>query len=126
MTQATSERLEAVAIVYDQAQLAVLQSLLEDRGLHVLALSRQLISMQWDMALAFGGVRLCVPESEATVARARLAELDPWKPGRLFTGNRAFDLVLAAAILLAFAVPPPARLPATFLLDRPTTARRTS
>ena len=117
--------LEPVAIVYDQAQLAVLMSLLEHGGIHPLPLSHHLIAFQWDLTLAYGGIRLCVPECQASEARALLAGLEPWQPRRkLFTGNLAVDLLLSVLILLACGLPPPARLAATFLIDRSESARR--
>jgi hypothetical protein len=118
-------QLEPVAIVYDQAQLAVLMSLLEHGDIHPLPLSHHLIAFQWDMTLAYGGIRICVPDFQAGEARALLAGLEPWQPSRkLFTGNFAVDLLLSLLILLVCLLPPPARLPATFLIDRSVSVRR--
>lgn len=122
---AASDRLETVAIAYSQAEIAVLYSFLEGHGIWTALHSHGQVAVNWGITLALGGVRLQVREEDAPEARALLAEIAQ-RPftGRLFTGHRAFDLLLAIVIMLASGPPPPARLPASFILNGRAAAAR--
>ena len=111
-------RLETVAIAYSQAEIAVLYAFLEGHGIWTSLHSQPIVSVQWGATLALGGVQVRVHSEDAPAARTFLAEIEQ-KPftGRIFTGHRLLDLLLAVMLLLACGAAPPARVPAFFLLN---------
>ena len=119
-----SDRFETVAIAYSQPEIAVLRSCLEGQGIWTVSMSQGHASVEIGLMLALGGVQIRVHSDDAEEARAILAGIGqaPYR-GRIYTDNRLIDLALTVMILVAFAVPPPARLPAVFLLNG-ATARR--
>jgi hypothetical protein len=119
-----SDRFETVAIAYSQPEVAALRSCLEGHGIWTVLMSQGHASVTIGLTLALGGIQVRVHSEDAEAARAILARIRqaPYR-GRIYTDNRLIDLALTLMILIAFGVPPPARIPADFLLDG-RTARR--
>ena len=112
-----SDRFEKVAIAYSQPELAALRSCLEGHGIWTVSISQGHASADVGLTLALGGIAIRVHSDDAEEARAILAGIEQARyRGRIYTDNRLIDLALTVMIL-AFGVPPPARLPAVFLLD---------
>lgn len=110
------ERLETVAIVYSQSELALLLSLFEREKIWVTAPSYHQIAVQWWLTVALGGVQLRVHESEAEAARGLLGRLDRYVfRQRIFSENRLVEWSLILGLFLTGFFLPPARIPAHFL-----------
>jgi hypothetical protein len=129
MTPAEAEppddRFVTVAWVYDRCELALLLSLFEDRGIWVVEGGAHHIAANWTLTLALGGISLRVRVADAPAAWDLLAGLDRPEPRRtVFVDNRLLDILLMVAMLVAFGLPPPAKLPAHFAFDRGAVARR--
>jgi hypothetical protein len=130
MTPAEAEpaddRFVTVAWVYDRCELALLLSLFEDRGIWVVQVGAQHVAVDWAITMALGGVALRVRAADALAACELLAGLDRPAPRRaVFVDNRLLDVALMVAMLIAFWIPPPAKLPAHFAFDRDAVLRRT-
>jgi hypothetical protein len=111
-----SDRLETIAYVYSQPELAVLLSLLEDEDIRVTPVGRGHISVDWTITVALGGVELRVHAADAARARARLAEVDRIHVWRgFFFRNRLLDIALILLLLPMMLSAAPARLPAYFV-----------
>lgn len=109
--------LETVAILYNQAEVALLTARLESAGIPVLPHSRHHSSVGWHLVVALGGVKLQVPSGLSDDARALLSELPPWEATRgIFSSNRALDIFIAPLLLFVAGGPPP---PARFEGIRP-------
>jgi len=114
-----------VAWVYDRCELALLLSLFEDRGIWVVQVGGHHVAIDWAITMALGGVELRVRGADAEAARNLLAGLDrPERRRCVFVDNRLLDTLLMLAMLVAFWIPPPAKLPAHFAFDRAAIARR--
>jgi hypothetical protein len=119
------DRFVTVAWVYDRCELALLLSLFEDRGIWLVQVGAQHVAIDWTLTMALGGIQLRVRAADAPAALALLAGLDRPEPRRcVFVDNRLFDMLLMLAIVVAFGLPPPAKLPAHFAFDRSGIARR--
>ena len=119
-----SDRFETVAIAYSQPEIAALRSCLEGHGIWTVSMSQGHASAHVGLTLALVGIAIRVHSDDAEDARAILAGIEQARyRGRIYTDNRLIDLALTVMILVAFAVPPPARLPAVFLLNGAATRR---
>jgi hypothetical protein len=98
-----SDELVIVGWAYGLGEGAVVVSSLESAGIHVLAHSRQMVSVSWHLAHALGGVALCVPASQAAAAHQILAQIEPSSSGR----TNVLRALLAVFVFLWFGVPPP-------------------
>ncbi len=118
------DRFVTVAWVYDRCELALLLSLFEDRGIWVVQAGAGHIAANWALTFALGGIALRVRAADAAAACDLLAGLDRPEPRRsVFVDNRLLDILLMVAMLVAFGLPPPAKLPAHFAFDRSSFAR---
>jgi hypothetical protein len=115
--------LETVARVYRPAQLAVIQSLLQQADILVCPIGYHHLTNQWPIALALGGIELRVPEVQADDARALLESLPPlWMPAHEFGKNRLVRLVVLLVLYCFACVPPPMRAAETVPSRREWTA----
>jgi hypothetical protein len=119
------DRFEVVAVVYDQPQLALLLSLFESERIWVIPTSYYHVAAQWNLTVALGGVQLRVLERDAAAARRLLSEIDPsLSPRRIFSDNRLVEILLILGLFLVGYFAPPARIPAHFLLEQSSAAKR--
>lgn len=124
-TEPPGDRFVTVAWVYDRCELALLLSLFEARGIWVVQVGAQHVSVDWTLTLALGGIALRVRAADAPAALALLAGLDrPAQRRAVFVESRLLDVALMVAMLIALWLPPPAKLPAHFALGRADLSRR--
>jgi hypothetical protein len=110
------DQFETVAYVYNPSDLAILISLFENEGIHVLPIGRLHAAAQPGLVTALGGTELRVHHDDLEDARALLAAIDPFPyRARLLFGfwplNLFFFLVVAF-----YGMPPPPRQIPTFVL----------
>jgi hypothetical protein len=111
--------LETVAVAYSQTELAVLLSLLEDRGIPAFPFHRGQISVHWTLTVALGGVPIQVPLEDADEARAELKAVGrSWPTNGVYADERWLDIILLLLMLVVFLMPPPARIPAFVIAGR--------
>jgi hypothetical protein len=111
--------LETVAIVYSQTELAVLLSLLEDRGIAAFPFHRGQVSVQWTLTVALGGVPVQVLLEDADEARAEFKAVGrSWPTTGVYANERWLDLILVLLMLVVFWIPPPSRIPAFVIAGR--------
>jgi hypothetical protein len=113
------DRLETIAWVYSQSELAVLLSFLANQDIYVLPIARGHASVDWGFTLALGGIEVRVHADEAEDARILLAGIDrtPFRRG-VFSDNRLIDGVIMVVLVVAGLFAPPARMPAEFVAPR--------
>lgn len=117
--------LETVAVAYSQSELAVLLSLLEDRGIAAFPFHRGQISVSWTLTVALGGVPVQVMLEDADEARAELKAVGrSWPTNGIYADERWLDIILLLMMLVLFWMPPPARLPAFVIAGRSSAAPR--
>jgi hypothetical protein len=110
--------LTTLAFVYSRNELAFLEALLRGHGFFVHAAGGLHHAADPALAVALGGVRLQVPAGQAADARALLAGLDrPVWRGGVYTRSHWIDVPLALLLCFVCGVPPPARIPAEFVLE---------
>ena len=111
--------LETVALAYSQPELAVLLSLLEDRGIPAFPFHRGQISVLWTQTVALGGVPVQVLLEDADEARAELKAVGrSWPTNGVYADERWLDIILLLLMLVVFLMPPPARIPAFVMSGR--------
>ena len=76
-TLALTERLVTVAAFTTPLQAELVRGRLEDDGVTALVFDDEMVTADWTMSNAIGGVKVRVPESEAERALAVLAEPPP-------------------------------------------------
>jgi hypothetical protein len=115
-----SDRHVTVAWVYDAGELALLLSLFEWAGIPVVALGHDHTTVQWNIVVALGGVRLRVREQDAPAALALLASLErtPQKSARFFARDKMVDVLLVLLIFFLGGLAVPARIQADFAVAR--------
>jgi hypothetical protein len=81
--------LETVSVAYSQSELAVLLSLLEDRGIPAFPFHGGQISVQWTLTVALGGVPVQVLLEDADEARAELKAVGrSWPTNGVYADER--------------------------------------
>jgi hypothetical protein len=116
----TSDRFETVAWVYDAGELALLLSLFEWEEIPILPLGRHHTSVQWNLVVALGGIRLRVREEDVPAAQSLLASLarSPRKSVRFFAKDKLVDLLLVLLLFSLGGLALPARIQAEFAVAR--------
>jgi hypothetical protein len=117
--ETTSDRFATVAWVYDAGELALLLSLFEWEGIPVVPHGFCHASVQWNIIVALGGIRLRVREADVGAALALLASLEraPQKSVRFLAREKLVDVLLLLLCFL-FTLAPPARIQAEFAVAR--------
>jgi hypothetical protein len=116
----SSDRFETVAWVYDAGELALLMSRFEWEGIRVVPLGSVHASVQWNVIVALGGVRLRVRETDVPAALALLASLErtPRKSVRFFAKDKLVDILLVLLFVFLGGLAVPARIQAEFAVAR--------
>ncbi|MEO0975789.1 MAG: hypothetical protein AAFY05_21165 [Pseudomonadota bacterium] len=96
------ENLVTVARAYGPMEWALAASLLESANIRVWAFDQAIASVAWDRMIAWGGVSIRVPASQADTATALL---DGFSPVR--TKGALEKVLVAILVFLLFQVPPP-------------------
>ncbi|WP_340119062.1 hypothetical protein [Pelagibius sp. 7325] len=92
---------------YGQAEACLAMAMLGASGIRVMPHSYAMVSVQWDLTHALGGIALQVPAEQAANAAAILSGQSMMgRPGTLW--RRLLATVAFIAVFLAFNVPPPA------------------
>ncbi|CUW85790.1 conserved hypothetical protein [Agrobacterium fabacearum TT111] len=71
-----SDRLVAIATGYGMAETAVTCSFLRAYGIHTTVPSAHIVSVNWHLTVAFGGMEIQVPEWQRHEARLLLDSID--------------------------------------------------
>lgn len=96
------ENLVTVARAYGPMEWALAASVLESANIRVWAFDQAISSVAWDKMIAWGGVSIRVPASQADAAYALL---DGFSPVR--TRGALEKLLVAILVFFLFQVPPP-------------------
>ena len=117
---------ETVAWVYDAGELALLRSLFEWAEIPLMLVGHGHASVQWNVMIALGGVRLRVRQADVPAALDLLANLErsPQASVRFFARDKLVDVLLVLLLLVIGCLAPPARVQAEFAYARPERARR--
>ncbi|MEA3065527.1 MAG: putative prokaryotic signal transducing protein [Sphingomonadales bacterium] len=114
-----SGELHIIASVYDRSELGLVRAWLESRGIWTSTIGDGHVAVQWPLAIALGGVRLTVRVEDYARAAELLAGLEPYRFARgLFSSNRLVDAALILMLFFLTFVPPPARIPGTYYVER--------
>ncbi|WP_420333540.1 hypothetical protein [Roseibium sp.] len=96
------ENLVTVARAYGPMEWALTASFLESANIRVWTFDQAIASVSWDKMIAWGGVSIRVPASQANAASALLEGFSPVR------SRRAVDrLLVAILVFFLFQVPPP-------------------
>lgn len=96
------ENLVTVARAYGPMECALAASLLESANVRVWAFDQAIASVAWDRMIAWVGVSIRVPASQANTA---IALLDGFSPVR--TKGALEKVLVAILVFFLFQVPPP-------------------
>ncbi len=119
MSAEREDRFVTVAIVYSQTELPVLLGLLRTNGIWAHPVGAGHASIDWPLAVAFGGIEVRVHAEDAPEAARLLSGVERiFYRGGLFSDSRMADILMVALMILVGVLAPPARIPAFFLDPR--------
>ena len=113
-------RLVTIAAVYSRSELYALLGLLRTNGVFAATVGENHSRVDWALVVALGGVRVQVLERDLGLVGELLAGVDrqPWR-GPVFADDRVMDVALMLLLfVIGMCTPPPARLPASYFIDR--------
>ena len=113
-------RFVTIAWVYDAGELALLLSRFEWEDIPVVPLGYLHASVQWNIIVALGGVRLRVREEDGSRAFALLASLErtPKASVRFLARDKLVDVLLILLLFCLGCLAPPPRIQAEFGVAR--------
>lgn len=118
MSERPGCELVTIAAVYSQSELQVLLTLLRTNGIWAHTVGERHAYIEWPIVVALQGVEVRIHVEDLDLARELLSDIERVAfIARIFTPDRALDIVLLLLIFFLFWVPPPARVPACYFLE---------
>ncbi|MCP2154826.1 hypothetical protein G6L97_01240 [Agrobacterium tumefaciens] len=104
-----SDRLVTIATGYGMAETAVTCSFLRAYGIHTTVPSAHIVSVNWHLTVAFGGMEIRVPEWQRHEARLLLDSIDASHKVDEPSLRSWMGKIAAIVVFFFFSVPPPAK-----------------
>ncbi|MGE8585034.1 MAG: hypothetical protein ACN6O9_19910 [Agrobacterium tumefaciens] len=104
-----SDRLVTIATGYGMAETAVTCSFLRAYGIHTTVPSAHIVSVNWHLTVAFGGMEIRVPEWQRHEARLLLDSIDASHKVDEPSLRSWMGKIVAIVVFFFFSVPPPAK-----------------
>ncbi|KJF66841.1 hypothetical protein RS75_15655 [Rhizobium nepotum 39/7] len=107
--QRPSDRPITIVTGYGMAETAVTCSFLRAYGIHITVPAAHIVSVNWHLAVAFGGMEIRVPEWQRHDAKLLLDSVDASCNAEEPTPRSWMVKIAAIIVFFFFSVPPPAR-----------------
>jgi hypothetical protein len=114
----TSDRFVTIAWVNDAGELALLLSRYESEDIPVVPLGYLHASVQWNVIVALGGIRLRVRGEDGPRALLASLECTPQTSVRFFARDKLVDVLLILLLFFLGCLAPPPRIQAEFAVAR--------
>lgn len=104
-----NDRLVTIATGYGMAETAVTCSFLRAYGIHTTIPSAHIVSVNWHLTVAFGGMEIQVPERQRQDAKLLLDSIDASHKADEASPRSWMVKIAAIIVFFFFSVPPPAK-----------------